>query len=66
MLFHTSINATQVLFLQNLSFLGTIYFIILLDIIMVLIIAIYGKEELKWNKTKRKILVIPELPPLKS
>ncbi|MEE9379707.1 MAG: type II CAAX endopeptidase family protein [Candidatus Lokiarchaeia archaeon] len=66
MLFHTSINATQVLFLQNLSFLGTVYFIILLDVIMVLIIAIYGKEELKWTKNKRKILVIPELPHLKS
>lgn len=66
MIFHTSINVMQVIFLQSFSFLSTFYFIIILDIVMVLIVAIYGKEELKWTKNRRKILVIPELPHLKS
>ena len=55
MLFHTSINTTQVLFLQKFSFWSTIYFIIILAIIMLLILGIYGKEELKWSKNRAKI-----------
>ena len=57
MLFHTSINTTQVLFLQKFSFWSTIYFIIILDIVMLLILGIYGKEELRWSKNRAKIYI---------
>ncbi|MFX1570083.1 MAG: type II CAAX prenyl endopeptidase Rce1 family protein [Promethearchaeota archaeon] len=55
MLFHTSVNTTQVLFLQKFSFWSTFYFVIILDIVMLLILGIYGKEELRWSKNRVKI-----------
>ncbi|MFX0039970.1 MAG: type II CAAX prenyl endopeptidase Rce1 family protein [Candidatus Heimdallarchaeota archaeon] len=53
-LFHTSINVTSSLFLQRISPLGSIYFIILLDVVMIAIIIIFGKDTLKWNDKKAK------------
>jgi len=56
-LFHTSINVTSALFLQRVSPLGSIYFIILLDVVMIAIIVIFGKDTLKRsdkNNTKEK------------
>ncbi|MFW9970902.1 MAG: CPBP family intramembrane glutamic endopeptidase [Candidatus Odinarchaeota archaeon] len=53
MIFHTSINATYSLFLVRITPLGSIYFIILLDIVMVTILIVYGQEKLKWTSKKR-------------
>jgi len=47
MLFHASINTTYSLFLHNITPLGSIFFIILLDISMVAILFIFGQEKLK-------------------
>ncbi len=55
MLFHTSVNTTQVLFIQKFSFWTTIYFVLILDIVMLLILGMYGKEELKWSKNRAKV-----------
>ncbi|MFX0000811.1 MAG: CPBP family intramembrane glutamic endopeptidase [Candidatus Hermodarchaeota archaeon] len=53
MLFHTSINTTYVLFLQNITPIGSLSFIILLDIVMVAILVIFGQEKLQLTKEKR-------------
>ncbi len=50
--FHTSINTTYSLFLYRITPLGSIYFIILLDIFMVTILATFGQEKLKWAYKK--------------
>ncbi|MFW9820096.1 MAG: CPBP family intramembrane glutamic endopeptidase [Candidatus Thorarchaeota archaeon] len=51
--FHTSINTTYSLFLYRITPLGSIYFIILLDVFMVTILAIFGQEKLKWSNRKK-------------
>ena len=53
MLFHTSINITYVLFLQKISFIGSLSFILLLDIMMVAILLIFGQEKLQLTKEKK-------------
>ncbi len=50
--FHTSINTTYSLFLYRITPLGSIYFIILLDILMVGILVTFGQEKLKWRARK--------------
>ncbi|MFX1378672.1 MAG: CPBP family intramembrane glutamic endopeptidase [Promethearchaeota archaeon] len=57
LLFHTSINASYSLFLQNITRLGSINFIILLDIFMVVILFTFGQEKLKRTNIKRKISI---------
>ncbi|MFX0000810.1 MAG: hypothetical protein ACFE88_11895 [Candidatus Hermodarchaeota archaeon] len=59
MLFHTSINITYALFLYRITHLGSINFMILLDIAMVTILTIFGQEKLKWTKQKNKFLMKP-------
>jgi membrane protease YdiL (CAAX protease family) len=51
-LFHTSINITSALFLQRVSALGSIYFIIFLDAFMIAILIIFGKDTLRRNDKK--------------
>jgi membrane protease YdiL (CAAX protease family) len=50
--FHTSINTTYSLFLYRITPLGSIYFIILLDLFMVSVLVIFGQEKLKWAYRK--------------
>lgn len=57
MLFHTSINLTYALFLQRITPLGGIFFMILLDIAMVAILIVFGQEKLRWDKSKHKFFV---------
>ncbi|MFX0004088.1 MAG: CPBP family intramembrane glutamic endopeptidase [Candidatus Hodarchaeota archaeon] len=50
--FHTSINASYSLFLYNITPLGSVYFIILLDIFMVTVLILFGQEKLNWAYKK--------------
>ncbi|MFX1418834.1 MAG: CPBP family intramembrane glutamic endopeptidase [Promethearchaeota archaeon] len=55
MLFHSSVNTTYVLYIQRISAIGGVYFIILLDIVMITILIVFGQEKLKWTKKNEKL-----------
>lgn len=52
MLFHASVNTTYIFYIQKITAIGSVYFIILLDIVMVTILIVFGQEKLQWIKKK--------------
>lgn len=55
MTFHTSINASNFIFLQYLTLLGNLLFSILLDIVVVIVLLLFGPKTLTFKKRKNQI-----------
>lgn len=55
MTFHTSINASNFIFLQYLTLLGNLLFSILLDIVVVIVLILFGPKTLTFKKRKNQI-----------
>ena len=53
MIFHTVINISYIIFLQNISFIVGLYFNLLIDISIIIILIVYGPKNLNRIKIKK-------------